>query len=240
MIGCDCDVCLSPDPRDKRLRSSICVETSDGLRLLVDTTPDLRTQALREGLRRIDAVFYTHSHADHLMGLDEIRRFNAMSRAPMPLYGMRDTLDDLRRTFAYVFESDAPRGGGGVPDLRLFPIEGACCFGRTRVVPVPVRHGMWPVLGFRFDNFAYLTDCNAVPDSSVALLGDLDVLVLDALRHRPHPTHFSLTQAIEMARRIGARRTYFTHIAHELGHAATSAMLPEGIALASDGLAFDV
>lgn len=239
MIGCDCDVCRSPDPRDKRLRSSIYVEADDDVRVLVDTTPDLRTQALRAGLRRIDAVLYTHSHADHVMGLDEIRRFNMMTREPMPLYGMRSTLDDLRRTFAYVFASDAPRGGG-VPDLRLCPIEGPCCFGRTEVVPVPVRHGPWAVLGFRFGGFAYLTDCNGIPDSSRALLDGLDVLVLDALRHRPHPTHFSLEEAVEMARRIGARRTYFTHIAHELGHEATSETLPEGMALAWDGLTVDV
>ena len=239
MIGCDCDVCRSSDPRDNRLRSSIYVEGDDGLCLLVDTTTDLRAQALRAGLKRVDALLFTHSHADHIFGLDEIRRFNMLTKRPVCLYGMRETLDDLRRTFGYVFEPDAPRGGG-VPDLRLWPLEGACCFGATEVEPVPVQHGRWQVLGFRFGTFAYLTDCNGIPETSLARLRGLDVLVLDALRHRPHPTHFSLDEAVAMAYRIGARQTYFTHIAHELGHAATCAMLPAGMTLAHDGLVIDL
>jgi phosphoribosyl 1,2-cyclic phosphate phosphodiesterase len=239
MIGCDCDVCRSSDPRDNRLRSSIYVEGDDGFCLLVDTTTDLRTQALRAGLRRVDAVLFTHSHADHVMGLDEIRRFNMMTRRPMPMYGTRATLDDLRRTFGYVFSSNAPRGGG-VPDLRLCPIEGPCCFGATEVWPVPVQHGPWEVLGFRFGRFAYVTDCNGIPAASVERLMGVDILVLDALRHRPHPTHFSLDEAVAMAYRIGARRTFFTHIAHELGHAATCTTLPAGMTLAHDGLVIEV
>lgn len=239
MIGCDCEVCRSSDPRDNRLRSSIYVEGDDGFCVLVDTTTDLRTQALRAGIRKVDAVLYTHSHADHVMGLDEIRRFNILTRQPMPLYGMRGTLEDLRRTFSYVFAPGAPRGGG-VPDLRMWPIEGPCCFGGMQVVPVPVRHGQWPVLGFRFGTFAYLTDCNAIPEASFALLEGLDVLVLDALRHRPHPTHFSLDQAVAASKRVGARRTFFTHIAHELGHETTCAALPSGVSLAYDGLTLDV
>jgi phosphoribosyl 1,2-cyclic phosphate phosphodiesterase len=221
------------------LRSSIYVEGDDGVRLLVDTATDLRSQALRAGIRRIDAVLYTHSHADHVMGLDEVRRFNVLSRQPIPLYGTPATLDDLRRTFSYVFAPDAPRGGG-VPDLRLWPLAGAACFGRTVVEPIPVQHGRWEVLGYRFGRFAYLTDCNAIPESSLARLHGLDVLVLDALRHRPHPTHFSLEQAVAMAYRIGARSTYFTHIAHELGHAPTCAALPASMTLAYDGLVVDV
>jgi phosphoribosyl 1,2-cyclic phosphate phosphodiesterase len=239
MIGCDCDVCRSSDPRDNRLRSSIYVEADDGVCLLVDTTPDLRTQALRAGIRRVDAVLFTHSHADHVMGLDEVRRFNMLTKQPMPMYGTRATLADLRRTFGYVFSSGAPRGGG-VPDLRLWPLEGACCFGTTEVVPVPVQHGAWDVLGFRVGRFAYLTDCNGIPAASFALLQGVDVLVLDALRHRPHPTHFSLDQAVAMAYRIGARQTFFTHIAHELGHAVTCATLPAGMRLAHDGLVLDL
>jgi len=237
MIGCDCDVCRSSDPRDNRLRSSIYVEGDDGLCVLVDTTPDLRTQALRLGMRRVDAVLFTHSHADHLMGLDEIRRFNMMTKRAMPMYGTRATLEDVRRTFGYVFASNAPRVG--VPDLRLWPLEGPCCFGVTEVEPVPVRHGPWEVLGFRFGKCAYLTDCNGIPDTSLERLRGLDVLVLDALRHRSHPTHFSLDEAVAMAYRIGARQTYFTHIAHELGHTATCATLPAGMTLAHDGLVLE-
>jgi phosphoribosyl 1,2-cyclic phosphate phosphodiesterase len=239
MIGCDCDVCRSSDSRDNRLRSSIYVEGDDGFCLLVDTTTDLRTQALRAGVRRVDAVLFTHSHADHVMGLDEVRRFNMMTKQPMSMYGTRATLDDLRRTFGYVFSSDAPRGGG-VPDLRLWPLEGPCCFGTTEVWPVPVQHGPWEVLGFRFGGFAYVTDCNGIPSDSFDRLRGVDVLVLDALRHRPHPTHFSLDEAVAMAYRIGARRTYFTHIAHELGHTATCASLPAGMTLAHDGLVIDM
>jgi phosphoribosyl 1,2-cyclic phosphate phosphodiesterase len=239
MIGCDCAVCRSTDPRDQRSRTSIVVDLDDGLRLLVDTTPDLRTQALRYDLRKVDAILYTHAHADHVMGLDDVRRYNAMTGQPMPIYGDGPTLDSLRRTFSYIFAPDAPRGGG-VPDLRLWRIGGPFSLGRQEVVPVPLKHGPWDVLGFRFGRFAYLTDCNRVPDASLALLDGLDCLVLDALRHRPHPTHFTLAQAVAMAGRIGARRTFFTHMAHDLGHEATLAGLPAGMTLAYDGLVLDV
>lgn len=239
MIGCDCEVCQSPDPRDNRLRSSIYVESDEGMCVLVDTTTDLRTQALRAKVRRVDAILFTHSHADHVMGLDEVRRFNILTRRPMPLYGTRETLSDLRRTFSYVFHADAPKGGG-VPDLRLWPLEGPCCFGGLEVVPVPIFHGRWQILGFRFGQLAYLTDCSGIPDRSLALLEGVDTLVLDALRHRPHPTHFSLDEATAMAQRIGARETYFTHIAHDLGHAATCAILPANMTLAYDGLVLDI
>lgn len=239
MIGCDCRVCRSSDPRDIRLRPSIAIECDDGMRILVDTTPDLRAQALRHDLRRIDAVLFTHSHADHIMGLDEVRRYNMLARAPMPIFADARTLADLRRTFAYIFESDAPKGGG-VPDLRLFDIRGAFCLGQQVVEPVPIRHGSWTILGFRFGRFAYLTDCNGVPDESMARLEGLDYLVLDALRVRPHPTHFTLEEAVQTATRIGARQTLFTHIAHELEHERTNSALPSGMALAHDGLLLEV
>ncbi|MEO7190713.1 MAG: MBL fold metallo-hydrolase [Vicinamibacterales bacterium] len=239
MIGCECAVCRSTDPRDTRLRSSIYVECDDGLRVLVDTTTDLRQQALRHGIRRVDAILFTHSHADHIMGLDEVRRFNMMSGQPMPIFAERHTLEDLRRTFGYVFRSDAPRGGG-VPDLRLWEIGGPFCLGGQEVVPVPILHGSWQILGFRLGGLAYLTDCSGIPPASMALLAGVDVLVLDALRRTPHPTHFTLDQAIAISQQLGARQTYFTHIAHELGHAAVSAELPHGVALAYDGLLLDV
>jgi phosphoribosyl 1,2-cyclic phosphate phosphodiesterase len=238
MIGCDCAVCQSTDPRDQRCRPSIYLELGDGTRVLVDTTPDLRAQALRYDVRRVDVLLFTHAHADHVMGLDEVRRYNVLSRAPMPVYGDAQTLADLRRMFGYVFDSDAPKGGG-VPDLRLWTLGGPFCLGRQEVVPVPLRHGDRMILGFRLGRFAYLTDCNGVPESSLALLGDLDVLVLDALRRRPHPTHFTLDEAVGVARRVGARRTLFTHIAHDLAHTETCAALPAGMALAHDGLTID-
>lgn len=239
MIGCDCAVCQSDDPRDKRTRVSIYLECDDGMRVLVDTTPDLRAQALRHDVRRVDAILFTHAHADHVMGLDEVRRYNMMTRQPMPVYGDASTLANLRRTFAYIFDSDAPKGGG-VPDLRLWTLAGRFSIGRQEVVPIPLQHGPWRILGFRFGRFAYLTDCSGVPESSLALLGGLDAVVLDALRHRPHPTHFTVAEAIAVAQQIGARQTYFTHIAHDLGHGATCASLPSGMALAYDGLTLEI
>jgi phosphoribosyl 1,2-cyclic phosphate phosphodiesterase len=235
MIGCDCAVCRSTDPRDNRLRPSIYVECDNGQRILVDTTPDFRQQALRHDIRRVDAVLFTHAHADHVLGLDELRRFNHMTHQPVPLYGEARTLSQIKQTFAYAFDTNA-RAGGGVPDLTTHEItHEPFMIGETRVVPVPVRHGTWTILGFRFGNFAYLTDCNAIPDASLALLQGLDVLVLDALRHRPHPTHFTVAQAVEVAKTIGAKSTLLTHICHDLGHVETSAKLPPGVSLAYDG-----
>src|SRR5713101_428697 len=222
MIGCDCAVCRSADPRDKRTRSSVAIVLDDGTTVLIDTTPDLRTQALAQGLRLVDAVLYTHSHAAHVAGLDALGRFNTLVGGPIPVYSDSPTLADIRRIFSYAFDRDLPKGGG-VPDLRLWTIGGPFCLGRQEVVPVPILHGRRTILGFRFGRLAYLTDCSAVPESSIALLHGLDVLVLDALRRRPHPTHLTLDEAIELARRIGAGQTYFTHIAHDLGHAETSA-----------------
>jgi phosphoribosyl 1,2-cyclic phosphate phosphodiesterase len=235
MIGCDCAVCRSDDPRDRRWRPSIVVETDNGDSLLVDAGPDLRTQALAFGLRRVDAVLFTHGHADHILGLDEIRRFNSLQRRPMACFGDAATLLDIRRTFGYVFDPGTPRGGG-LPQLELFTIAGPFCAGGTEVIPVPLMHGTRPVLGFRMGRFAYLTDCSIIPEASWPLLDGLDVVVLDALRERPHPTHFSLSEAIAAAGRIGAPRVYFTHMCHDLGHAETSARLPPGMQLAYDGL----
>jgi phosphoribosyl 1,2-cyclic phosphate phosphodiesterase len=240
MIGCDCAVCRSTDPRDARLRPSIYVTCADGMRVLVDTTPDFRMQALTHDIRRVDAVLYTHTHADHILGMDELRRFNHLTRQPVSLFGDAHTLTELRRTFAYAFEEGAPHGGG-VPNVLLWNLSGgAFAIGHQDIVPVPVRHGHRMILGFRFGRFAYLTDCNEVPASSLALLQGLDVLVLDALRHRPHPTHFTVKEALAVAAEIGAQQTYFTHICHDLPHAATCASLPVGVTLAYDGLSIDV
>lgn len=235
MIGCECAVCRSSDPRDSRLRPSVYLECDDGLRVLVDTTPDLRQQALRHNLNRVDAVLYTHSHADHILGLDEVRRYNHMTRAALPLYGDAATLADIRRTFRYVFDPDSQKGGG-VPLLHLNTIVGPFCLGRTEILPLKVLHGERPVMAFRIGGFAYLTDCNEIPDETMAQLGGLDVLVLDALRRKRHPTHFSIDEAVAVAQRLGARQTLFTHCCHDLGHAETCGSLPAGMALAYDGL----
>jgi phosphoribosyl 1,2-cyclic phosphate phosphodiesterase len=239
MIGCDCATCRSTDRRDRRWRTSVRVETDDEQSLLIDAGPDLRAQALAFDVRRVDAILFTHGHSDHILGLDDVRRFNAMQRGSMPCYGDPMTLRDIRRTFAYVFDAATPRGGG-VPQLDLYEVAGPFCFGRQEVIPVPIFHGDRAILGYRLGGFAYLTDCSRIPESSWPLLEGLDLLVLDALREARHPTHFSLTEAVEAARRIAPRRTCFTHMCHDLAHAATCARLPEGVELAYDGLVVDL
>jgi phosphoribosyl 1,2-cyclic phosphate phosphodiesterase len=235
MIGCDCATCRSGDPRDRRLRPSIFIETDDGLRVLVDAGPDLRAQALTHDIRRVDAIVFTHGHADHILGLDEVRRYNALQKSGMPCYGDAATVADVRSVFAYIFDPTTPKGGG-IPHVEMFTILGPFCIGRQEFLPVPIRHGSRPILGLRLGGFAYLTDCSGIPEESWALLQDLDVLVIDALRDRPHPTHFTLREAITATERIGPRRAYFTHMCHDLGHAATCARLPSGMELAYDGL----
>lgn len=234
---CDCAVCTSADPRDRRLRPSILLEW-EGASVLVDTSTDLRQQALDHRLMRLDAVLYTHAHADHIFGLDELRMYNWRRGGAMPVYGSATTLAAIRRTFWYVFED--VEAGGGKPLLEMHEVHGPFELAGRRIVPVPLHHGRLPILGYRIGGFAYLTDVSEIPDGSYALLRGLDVLVLSALRHRPHPTHFHLARAIDEARRIGATRTLFTHIAHELSHGAVAATLPPGLELAHDGLVVEV
>lgn len=201
--------------------------------LLIDTTPELRLQCLANKVTRVDAVLYTHYHVDHVAGLDDLRRFNWLQQTPIPCFGRPETLDRLRTMFPYVFESEGEYPSA-VPRLALHVIEGPFDIGSLTVKPIPLLHGSMRVLGFRIGNFAYCTDVNEIPSDSWPLLEGLDVLILDALRKRPHPTHFNLDQAVDHAGRIKAKRTFFTHIAHELGHEATNRELPDGMALAYD------
>ena len=233
MIGCDCEVCTSSDPHDQRTRPSIYVEY-DGCGVLIDTTPELRMQCVANDVRRADAVLYTHTHADHVTGLDDLRRFNWLQKAEIPCYGNRATLDELAKMFHYAWHDD-PDYPSAKPRLRPVEIDGPFELCGRSVTPLKMLHGEMPVLGFRFGPFAYCTDCSHIPESTLEKLQGLDVLVLDALRRRPHPTHFNLEQAVAMTGRIAARQTFFTHIAHELRHAETNAELPEGMALGYDG-----
>jgi len=237
-IGCDCAVCTSSDPKDKRTRPSVYIE-GEGAAILVDTSTDLRMQALANRIRRVDAILFTHTHADHVMGLDDVRRFNQMQKGAIACYGDAGTVANVRKMFSYVF--DPPMQiGGGLPELVLHTIDGPLTLGGgLRVIPVPLWHGALPILGYRIGSFAYLTDCNRIPDESWRLLtadGGVRVIILDALRHRPHSTHFSLGEAVDVARRLGVERAYYTHISHDLAHAETNAQLPAGNELAYDGL----
>jgi phosphoribosyl 1,2-cyclic phosphate phosphodiesterase len=251
MIACDCRVCRSTDPRDRRLRPSILIELADGAAaprspvaaavrtILVDTSTDLRAQALAHDVRRLDAILFTHSHADHVLGLDEVRRYNAMQHEAIPCFADARTIADLRQTFGYIFNPATP-AGGGIPQLDLHQILGAFMLGGVEILPVPILHGKRPILGFRVGTFAYLTDCSAIPDASWPLLRGVRTLVLDALRDRPHPTHFSVAEALDAVAKIGPEQAYFTHIAHDLPHAETCARLPAGVELAYDGLVLNV
>lgn len=237
VIGCDCAVCASPAPENKRLRAGLKIEFDDRV-VLVDTPTDLRQQALRFGMPRLDAILFTHAHADHVFGLDDVRIFNFRQRQSIPCYGSRRTLAGLRRTFSYVFEPG--QEGGGKPRLELVEAgDEIDLFGRS-FAPVPVMHGDLPVDGYRVGDFAYVTDCNLIPEASFALLRGLEVLVLGALRYSAHPTHFSIAQAVEVAERIGARRTFFTHLAHEVDHHAPRLELPPGVAFGYDGLVVEL
>jgi phosphoribosyl 1,2-cyclic phosphate phosphodiesterase len=240
LIACTCRVCQSTDPYDTRLRPSIFIEVPGRASILVDTTPDLRQQALRHRISRIDAILFTHSHADHILGLDEVRRFNTLQGGPIPAYGNPEAWSVIRQVFYYAFDG-LPRAGGGVPQVEAvetttepFSVNG------VRVVPVPIWHGSLPILGFRLGGFAYVTDCSRIPEASFPLLQGVETLVMGALRDEPHATHFTVAEAVEAIACVGPARAWLTHMTHDLGHAATNARLPAGIQLAYDGLVLDV
>jgi phosphoribosyl 1,2-cyclic phosphate phosphodiesterase len=239
MIGCHCAVCTSPDPHDKRNRASVVISYGPAggprTRVLVDTTPELRLQCVANDVHRVDAVVFTHAHADHIMGLDDCRRFNAVRGGPLDVWADERTHASLRRCFGYAFHEPDPDQKVFRPHLVPRTIDGPFDVAGVTWTPVPLMHGDLPVLGFRVGRLAYCTDVSLIPESSYALLEGLDVLVLDALQRKRHTTHFSLDEALDEAKKIGARQTLFTHIAHGLAHADTNAELPSDIRLAFDG-----
>jgi len=247
IIGCKCTTCKSTNPKDKRLRVSVYINTgvpkdnNDGtLKLLIDTSPDFRQQMLANGLDDIDAILYTHHHIDHIMGLDDIRQINQLHRKTVAVYGNEETVNYLKKAFSYIFDEGTYKGGG-LPDIRTniitlekFKING------LEIEPVKYFHGPTEVWGFRIGGFAYLTDCSSIPESAYPKLANLKVLVIDALRFRPHPTHLSIDEAIREVEKIKPVQAYFVHMTHDVLHDEVNAILPRGIQLAYDGLTFEV
>lgn len=260
MIGCDCATCTSSDPRDNRTRCSVVISyagppspgrsgslrghplpEAEGprahpTRVLVDTTPELRIQAVANNLRRIDAIVFTHAHADHVMGLDDVRRFNAFKRGPLDVWADAATHAVLSQIFTYAFREPDPDSALYRPHLEPRLIGGPFEIGGREWTPIPLVHGDMPVLGFRIGDLAYCTDVSSIPTASMAMLSDLDVLVLDGLQHKKHPTHFTLAEALEAVAELRPRRTYFTHMSHGVLHARDEPLLPANVFFAYDGL----
>jgi phosphoribosyl 1,2-cyclic phosphate phosphodiesterase len=241
-IGCDCAVCRSADPRDKRTRSGAALEAGDAT-ILIDTPPELRIQLIAAGLSRVDAVIYTHEHADHINGIDDLRTFSVRRRQPLPIYGPAETLDRLRASFNYIFDDAVrPYEGTSKPTLEMHALEPGhpVSVAGVQVLPLAFDHGHLRVFGYRIGSLAYITDVKSIPEAQRTSLRGLDVLVINALWWRSHPTHLSIPEAVETAQSLGARRTYLTHLTHETGHAALAQQLPEGIMPAFDGLSVEV
>jgi phosphoribosyl 1,2-cyclic phosphate phosphodiesterase len=237
IINCTCSVCSSDNPRNKRFRTSISIETNDTC-LLFDTTPDLRQQLLNHPLSHLDAVIYTHAHADHIYGIDDLRRFNQLQKKRLPVYASPQTIKTLKMKFDYAFGNGALHLG--VPNLEANEVNGPFRINNLEITPIKLYHGSQEVLGFRVGDFAYCTDVSEIPAKSYDLLQDLDVLVLDALRETSHPTHFSLEEAQGEAKKIGARTTYFIHMSHKINHEIHSSLLPQSMDLAYDGLTLNL
>jgi phosphoribosyl 1,2-cyclic phosphate phosphodiesterase len=247
VIGCPCATCHSTNPKDKRLRVSAYIEIpgygingSDTLKLLIDTSSDFRQQMLSNSFDDVDVVLFTHHHIDHIGGMDDLRQINQQKKKKIDIYGNKLTLDEIKTTFRYVLDerlqkhNSVPLLNFNYVDLNPFKING------LEIIPIEFYHGNLPIYGYRIGNFAYITDASMIPESEFAKLQNLDVLVLNALRHRPHPTHFNLEQAVEVAKRLNPKQTYFTHITHDMAHEETNKTLPPEIQLGYDGLSFEL
>jgi phosphoribosyl 1,2-cyclic phosphate phosphodiesterase len=239
VVGCHCRVCTSADPRDKRLRQSVKIEEG-GRHFLIDTSPDLRLQLLRDPIPRLDFILFTHSHSDHMMGLDDVRPFNFRQREPIAAFANAHTARAIRRAFRYIWD-DSTQIGGGKPQLDLIEVDAPFTHLGIDITPIPVTHGNWTILGFRIGRFAYITDTNGIPPESLKLLEGVEILALDGLRVAPaHTTHFVIAEAIEAARLIQPKETWLIHLTHEVLHAEVDAGLPPGFRLAWDGLVLEI
>jgi phosphoribosyl 1,2-cyclic phosphate phosphodiesterase len=239
--GCNCDVCASPDPKNKRCRPAIIVTAESGANILVDTPPELRLQLLASHVTRLDAILYTHSHADHIFGLDDVRSFNMRQKMAMPVYAEPDVEKDIRRIYEYIFR--ATQAGGGKPQIQMHSLEPGThiVLDCLRVLPLRVFHGALPILAFKFGaTFAYVTDVSRIPDETWPHLEGLDLLILDAVRREPHETHFHLDESLKVVERLKPKRTLFTHLSHDYDHETVNRELPDGIELAYDGQIVDV
>lgn len=240
-IGCDCPVCVSADPLNKRRRASLYVEAA-GLQIIIDTPPDFREQVLAFKVKRLDAVLYTHSHVDHILGFDDIRRFNQVQGEVIPVYGSAETLADLSRIFPYIHQQEKP--GLSYPRVRLNAVAEPFKIGGLLIIPIPVRHAGIPTYGYRLEAdgraFTYIPDCQELDEQAIARLQKLDLIILDTLRRRPHPTHFNLSESVAVLQKLHTAQSYLTHICHELDHRQADAELPAGIRLAYDGLTINL
>lgn len=236
-IGCECEVCVSQNPKNKRTRPSLLVRTR-GKNLLIDTAVDLRAQAIRENLKKIDAVLYTHSHADHILGLDDLRPFNFWQKMHIPCYGNEPTMDSICDTFKYVFTN--PQPGGSMPRIEPHVINGPFDIDGVQIVPLPILHGRMEVLGYRIGRLSYITDCSEIPAETYALLKGTAVLVLGVLRYAPHPTHLNFEKALQIIDRVQPESAFFTHISHDFDHDKTNGELPANVRLSYDGLKFEL
>ncbi len=241
MIGCDCAVCTSTDPRNRRRRSSVYVEAGE-TRFVIDTSPDFREQALACGLRQVDAVLYTHAHADHILGLDDIRRFNTLQSAVIPVYAMSETLAELRRVFSYIGRPVQPGLYRPQVDFRL--VEGPFRVGDVEIAALPVEHGTEHTVGFLLSwrgwRVGYFPDCHRMPEATLAAVRGVQVMVLDTLRYRSHPSHLCVAESLALLQAIGAGRSYLIHLCHDLEHARLESELPPGIRVACDGMVVKV
>jgi len=243
VLGCECEVCLSPNPKNQRNRTGVWVKGSDGRSGIIDISSEFRISALKYGLKTVDWLLLTHTHSDHISGLDDLRIFSQRHGKATPIYADRRSIEDVKYRFAYAFNS-TKNYGGGVPQFEMHEIGNEFSneltnhfsLGTTKIVPLPILHGPEPIFGFRLNDFAFITDVTIIPDSTLELMQGLEALALDCLRPEPHSTHLGLNQAIAYAEKIKAKRTYFIHMTHELEHEATEKILPEGMFMAYDGL----